>query len=110
MTTSEPNVFCGGDLAGYANTTVESVNDGKQAAWHMHRYLQVWERGREGGGGGCLYGEKEEGLSLWGGRGRGGLSLWGGRGGAVFIGRERGACPYREGEGGCLYGEGVNAV
>lgn len=42
MVTSEPNVFCGGDLAGYANTTVESVNDGKQAAWHIHRYLQVW--------------------------------------------------------------------
>ena len=41
MVTSEPNVFCGGDLAGYANTTVESVNDGKQAAWHIHRYLQV---------------------------------------------------------------------
>ena len=41
MQTSEPNVFCGGDLAGFANTTVESVNDGKQAAWYMHRYLQV---------------------------------------------------------------------
>ena len=41
MVSSEPNVFCGGDLAGCANTTVESVNDGKQAAWHMHRYLQV---------------------------------------------------------------------
>eukprot|EP00731_Ephydatia_muelleri_P018077 Em0011g117a len=40
MVSSEPNVFCGGDLAGCANTTVESVNDGKQAAWHMHRYLQ----------------------------------------------------------------------
>lgn len=33
-------VFCGGDLAGLANTTVESVNDGKVAAWHMHCYLQ----------------------------------------------------------------------
>ena len=41
MVTSEPNVFCGGDLAGVANTTVESVNDGKQAAWYMHQYLQV---------------------------------------------------------------------
>lgn len=41
MTTSEPGVFCGGDLAKVASTTVESVNDGKIAAWHMHRYLQV---------------------------------------------------------------------
>lgn len=41
MVTSEANVFCGGDLAGVATTTVESVNDGKQAAWHMHEYLQV---------------------------------------------------------------------
>ena len=41
MVTSFPNVFCGGDLSGYANTTVESVNDGKQAAWFMHKYLQV---------------------------------------------------------------------
>lgn len=40
MATSEPNVFCGGDLAGVANTTVESVNDGKQAAWYMHMHLQ----------------------------------------------------------------------
>lgn len=38
--TSLPNVFCGGDLAGNADTTVESVNDGKTAAWHMHCYLQ----------------------------------------------------------------------
>ena len=38
MQTSEPNVFCGGDFARFANTTVESVNDGKQAAWYMHRY------------------------------------------------------------------------
>ena len=43
MGTSEPNVFCGGDLAGLANTTVESVNDGKQAAWYMHQCLQVRE-------------------------------------------------------------------
>lgn len=34
-------VFCGGDLAGAADTTVESVNDGKTAAWFMHCYLQV---------------------------------------------------------------------
>lgn len=34
-------VFCGGDLAGSANTTVESVNDGKTAAWFIHCYLQV---------------------------------------------------------------------
>lgn len=33
-------VFCGGDLAGAADTTVESVNDGKTAAWFMHCYLQ----------------------------------------------------------------------
>lgn len=39
--TSLPHVFCGGDLAGVANTTVESVNDGKTAAWYMHCYLQV---------------------------------------------------------------------
>lgn len=42
MVTSEPNVWCGGDIAGLAATTVESVNDGKQAAWHMHCYLQVY--------------------------------------------------------------------
>merc|ERR1711899_229554 len=29
MTTSEPSVFCGGDLAGTAETAVEAVNDGK---------------------------------------------------------------------------------
>lgn len=34
-------VFCGGDLAGSADTTVESVNDGKTAAWFMHCHLQV---------------------------------------------------------------------
>lgn len=33
-------VFCGGDFAGTANTTVESVNDGKTAAWFIHCYLQ----------------------------------------------------------------------
>lgn len=41
MQTSEPWVFAGGDVAGLANTTVESVNDGKQAAWHIHKYIQV---------------------------------------------------------------------
>ncbi|PIK42286.1 putative dihydropyrimidine dehydrogenase [Apostichopus japonicus] len=40
MQTSEDWVFCGGDLAGLANTTVESVNDGKTAAWFLHKYLQ----------------------------------------------------------------------
>ncbi|XP_005103884.2 dihydropyrimidine dehydrogenase [NADP(+)] [Aplysia californica] len=40
MRTSEPDVFCGGDMAGVAQTTVESVNDGKVAAWSMHRFLQ----------------------------------------------------------------------
>ncbi|CAJ0935553.1 unnamed protein product, partial [Mesorhabditis belari] len=38
--TSDPSVFVGGDVGGVAETTVESVNDGKVAAWHMHRYLQ----------------------------------------------------------------------
>lgn len=38
--TSADWVFAGGDLAGVAETTVESVNDGKTAAWHMHKYLQ----------------------------------------------------------------------
>ncbi|XP_058443481.1 dihydropyrimidine dehydrogenase [NADP(+)] [Malaya genurostris] len=38
--TQIPSVFCGGDLAGAAETTVESVNDGKTAAWYMHCYLQ----------------------------------------------------------------------
>jgi dihydropyrimidine dehydrogenase (NADP+) len=37
---SEPGVFCGGDLAGVAETAVEAVNDGKLAAWTIHRYLQ----------------------------------------------------------------------
>ncbi|XP_048832545.1 dihydropyrimidine dehydrogenase a, tandem duplicate 1 [Brienomyrus brachyistius] len=40
MQASEPWVFAGGDLAGRANTTVESVNDGKQASWHIHKYIQ----------------------------------------------------------------------
>ena len=41
MATSQPGVFAGGDLAGVAETTVESVNDGKTAAWSIHQYLQV---------------------------------------------------------------------
>ncbi|KAG7177054.1 Dihydropyrimidine dehydrogenase [NADP(+)]-like, partial [Homarus americanus] len=40
MSSSEPGVFCGGDIAGVAETTVESVNDGKTASWHIHKYLQ----------------------------------------------------------------------
>jgi len=41
MKTSIPWLFCGGDLAGVAHTTVESVNDGKTASWSIHRYIQV---------------------------------------------------------------------
>ncbi|XP_036308441.1 dihydropyrimidine dehydrogenase [NADP(+)] [Pipistrellus kuhlii] len=41
MQTSEPWVFAGGDIVGMANTTVESVNDGKQASWFIHRYIQA---------------------------------------------------------------------
>uniref|UniRef100_A0A673GA25 Dihydropyrimidine dehydrogenase [NADP(+)] n=1 Tax=Sinocyclocheilus rhinocerous TaxID=307959 RepID=A0A673GA25_9TELE len=40
MQTSELWVFAGGDITGLANTTVESVNDGKQASWHIHKYIQ----------------------------------------------------------------------
>ncbi|BES89931.1 dihydropyrimidine dehydrogenase [Nesidiocoris tenuis] len=40
MKSSEPGVFIGGDLAGTAETTVESVNDGKTAAWYIHEYIQ----------------------------------------------------------------------
>lgn len=35
-----PWLFAGGDLAG-SGITVEAANDGKTAAWHMHRYLQL---------------------------------------------------------------------
>ncbi|KAF8382979.1 dpyd-1, partial [Pristionchus pacificus] len=38
--TSEEWCFVGGDLGGVAETTVESVNDGKIAAWNIHKYLQ----------------------------------------------------------------------
>ena len=41
LTTNQPWIFCGGDAAGVASTTVEAVNDGKTAAWSMHKYLQV---------------------------------------------------------------------
>ena len=42
MQSSVEWVFCGGDIAGVAETTVESVNDGKNASWHLHRYIQVF--------------------------------------------------------------------
>ena len=41
METSVTGVFCGGDLAGVAQTSVEATNDGKHASWHIHKYLQV---------------------------------------------------------------------
>ena len=40
MSTSEPWLICGGDTAGISETTVEATNDGKVAAWSIHRYLQ----------------------------------------------------------------------
>ncbi|XP_074642394.1 dihydropyrimidine dehydrogenase [NADP(+)]-like isoform X2 [Tubulanus polymorphus] len=40
MQSSEPWIFIGGDLGGIAQTTVESVNDGKTASWYIHKYLQ----------------------------------------------------------------------
>ncbi|XP_054281346.1 dihydropyrimidine dehydrogenase [NADP(+)] [Macrosteles quadrilineatus] len=40
MQSSEVDVFVGGDLAGISDTTVESVNDGKTAAWYIHCYIQ----------------------------------------------------------------------
>lgn len=39
--TSLPGVWCAGDLAGVAQTTVEATNDGKVAAWDMHVHLQA---------------------------------------------------------------------
>jgi dihydropyrimidine dehydrogenase (NADP+) len=36
---AHPWLFCGGDLIGNG-TTVEAVNDGKTAAWYIHKYLQ----------------------------------------------------------------------
>lgn len=41
MQTSHPKIWCGGDLAGVAETTVEAVNDGKTAAWYIHCYLEA---------------------------------------------------------------------
>lgn len=41
MKTSHPSVWAGGDVAGIAETTVESVNDGKIAAWYIHCALEV---------------------------------------------------------------------
>jgi len=40
MMTSVEGVFAGGDIAGVAQTTVESTNDGKTSAWSIHKYLQ----------------------------------------------------------------------
>ena len=34
-------------MAGLSQTTVESVNDGKQASWHIHRYMQSTFGGHE---------------------------------------------------------------
>lgn len=41
MQSSHPAIWCGGDIAGVAETTVESVNDGKTAAWYIHCHLEV---------------------------------------------------------------------
>lgn len=40
MMSSTAGVFCGGDLSGYTETTVEAVNDGKTAACNIHNYLK----------------------------------------------------------------------
>ncbi|XP_066259662.1 dihydropyrimidine dehydrogenase [NADP(+)] [Euwallacea similis] len=40
MQSSHKKVWVGGDMGGIAETTVESVNDGKTAAWYMHCALQ----------------------------------------------------------------------
>jgi len=37
--TEVPWIFAGGDIVGNG-TTVEAVNDGKQAAWWLHKYVQ----------------------------------------------------------------------
>lgn len=39
LATSIEGVFCGGDLSGHTETTVEAVNDGKTAALSIHKYL-----------------------------------------------------------------------
>lgn len=41
MESTVGGVYFGGDVAGLAQTTVESVNDGKTASWSMHGYIQV---------------------------------------------------------------------
>ena len=38
--TSLDGVWCAGDIAGVSQTTVEATNDGKVAAWDIHRTLQ----------------------------------------------------------------------
>lgn len=38
--TEVAGVFAGGDINGTSGTTVEAANDGKQAAWWMHKHLQ----------------------------------------------------------------------
>ncbi|ERL86067.1 dihydropyrimidine dehydrogenase [NADP(+)] [Dendroctonus ponderosae] len=40
LQSSHPKVWIGGDIGGVAETTVESVNDGKTAAWFIHCALQ----------------------------------------------------------------------
>lgn len=40
METSIKGVFCGGDLSGITETTVEAVNDGKTAAWAIHNHIK----------------------------------------------------------------------
>ncbi|XP_050301908.1 dihydropyrimidine dehydrogenase [NADP(+)] [Anthonomus grandis grandis] len=44
LQSSHDKVWIGGDLAGVAETTVESVNDGKTAAWYMHCALEQLSR------------------------------------------------------------------
>uniref|UniRef100_A0A069DXZ8 Dihydropyrimidine dehydrogenase [NADP(+)] n=1 Tax=Panstrongylus megistus TaxID=65343 RepID=A0A069DXZ8_9HEMI len=39
LSTNVPGVFCGGDITGFTETTVEAVNDGKNAAWNIHKYI-----------------------------------------------------------------------
>ncbi|KAM7532811.1 hypothetical protein Aperf_G00000129029 [Anoplocephala perfoliata] len=39
MRTNLPDVWCGGDLTGFAHTSVEATNDGKTAAWSIHSTL-----------------------------------------------------------------------
>jgi dihydropyrimidine dehydrogenase (NADP+) len=39
MSSTVAGVFCGGDLSGITETTVEAVNDGKTAAWNIHKYI-----------------------------------------------------------------------